>query len=396
MLTRCPNCQTTFRVAPEQIRARHGRVRCGECLDVFNALDTLVDEPMAAALPPEADGRGAAAADVFEPAPTAAFPVPDIVPLPVERPAETTCDTPVDAPVDAATAWAAQIAVPPPLYFGPPIHESDSTAAATAPPPVEASPAPVDTATEQADAIADTTPPVAQSPVATADDDAAALVAPLADDAALAAAALAAVAQGTATKPAVRPAWRPSHAEVRVPDAADGATETEDTPAASASRPLWRSLLLVLAMALAAAALLFQAALHWRVELATLWPSTRPLYDEACALFDCTVELPRKASLIGIESSDLHPDPNDKTRLVLRATLRNRAPFAQAWPHLELTLTDTADRALARRVLAPVDYLPAAVRIQAGIASHADAPIERPLSAADADAAGYRLYLFYP
>lgn len=43
MLTRCPNCDTAFRVTPAQIKARAGTVRCGECHFVFNALDTLED-----------------------------------------------------------------------------------------------------------------------------------------------------------------------------------------------------------------------------------------------------------------------------------------------------------------------------------------------------------------
>ena len=45
MLTRCPSCATTFRISPEQLKARQGRVRCGKCRNVFNALETLVEEP---------------------------------------------------------------------------------------------------------------------------------------------------------------------------------------------------------------------------------------------------------------------------------------------------------------------------------------------------------------
>lgn len=44
MLTHCPHCQTTFRVTTEQLKVRHGQVRCGECREVFDALDSLVDE----------------------------------------------------------------------------------------------------------------------------------------------------------------------------------------------------------------------------------------------------------------------------------------------------------------------------------------------------------------
>ncbi len=54
MKTRCPECQTVFRVTPEQLKARAGKVRCGHCQTVFNALDSLLDTP-AAPLPPSSD-----------------------------------------------------------------------------------------------------------------------------------------------------------------------------------------------------------------------------------------------------------------------------------------------------------------------------------------------------
>ena len=44
MRTRCPDCQTIFRVTPEQLKARAGKVRCGHCQSVFNALDSLLDD----------------------------------------------------------------------------------------------------------------------------------------------------------------------------------------------------------------------------------------------------------------------------------------------------------------------------------------------------------------
>ncbi len=54
MLTRCPSCATHFRVTPEQLKARSGRVRCGQCQNVFNALDSLIEEPLVVAMPPTA------------------------------------------------------------------------------------------------------------------------------------------------------------------------------------------------------------------------------------------------------------------------------------------------------------------------------------------------------
>ncbi|MBK7765412.1 MAG: zinc-ribbon domain-containing protein [Sulfuritalea sp.] len=51
MLTRCPACATHFRVTAEQLKVRSGRVRCGACQQVFNALDVLIEEPMAVLAP---------------------------------------------------------------------------------------------------------------------------------------------------------------------------------------------------------------------------------------------------------------------------------------------------------------------------------------------------------
>ncbi|MCW5615625.1 MAG: zinc-ribbon domain-containing protein, partial [Rhodocyclaceae bacterium] len=64
MLTRCPACQTAFRVRPEQLRLRQGRVRCGSCGKAFNALATLFDEAQAqaddaAAIPDPQHDQGA-------------------------------------------------------------------------------------------------------------------------------------------------------------------------------------------------------------------------------------------------------------------------------------------------------------------------------------------------
>ena len=51
MLTRCPHCQTAFRVTSEQLKLRQGQVRCGECRGVFNALESLADEAVPAVPP---------------------------------------------------------------------------------------------------------------------------------------------------------------------------------------------------------------------------------------------------------------------------------------------------------------------------------------------------------
>jgi predicted Zn finger-like uncharacterized protein len=44
LLTQCPNCQTTFRVTSEILRVAEGQVRCGRCQTQFDALERLIDE----------------------------------------------------------------------------------------------------------------------------------------------------------------------------------------------------------------------------------------------------------------------------------------------------------------------------------------------------------------
>lgn len=44
MFTRCPVCQTLFRVRAETLRSARGQVRCGRCDSQFSALDTLTED----------------------------------------------------------------------------------------------------------------------------------------------------------------------------------------------------------------------------------------------------------------------------------------------------------------------------------------------------------------
>ncbi|WP_041522535.1 DUF3426 domain-containing protein [Gilvimarinus agarilyticus] len=43
LVTRCPQCSTSFRITPAQIQKARGAVRCGSCLHIFNAEHNLID-----------------------------------------------------------------------------------------------------------------------------------------------------------------------------------------------------------------------------------------------------------------------------------------------------------------------------------------------------------------
>jgi hypothetical protein len=142
--------------------------------------------------------------------------------------------------------------------------------------------------------------------------------------------------------------------------------------------------------------LLAQALFFFRGDIAVLAPEAKPLLKDACVMLGCSIPLPRRSELMSIEASDLQADATNPNVVVLTATLRNRAAFAQAHPALELTLTDSQDLPLARRVLLASDYLDGAPDNDNGFAAGAERPVKLTLQLADIKATGYRLYLFYP
>jgi len=133
----------------------------------------------------------------------------------------------------------------------------------------------------------------------------------------------------------------------------------------------------------------------FRVELAARLPGLKPALVQYCEILECSVPLPQKASLMSIESSELKDDPAHKNQILLTVLLRNRATYAQAFPNLELTLTDTQDYALARRIFRPEEYLPTTKSVAAGLQANQELGIRLPLETANLKPVGYRLMLFY-
>lgn len=188
-------------------------------------------------------------------------------------------------------------------------------------------------------------------------------------------------------------------------------TEAEATPAEASSAPIVTardrqfnfgprprrrpSPLWWLASTLLLLALTVQVAYHYRGEVAVLLPDAKLLVERACAELGCDVPLPRRVDLLGIESSDLQADGAHPSVMVLTATLRNRASYIQAFPALELTLTNIQNQTVARRVLTPADYVPRDTRPESGFPSGGELQVRVFIEAAALTPTGYRLYLFH-
>lgn len=355
MRTRCPVCNTVFRVTSEQLRIKAGKVRCGHCQSLFNAFDSLVDDTVDLAPPPVGESAAPASPPLREPAPpTSVLPTTEVVPPEAIAPtAPAIVEDQLPAPETAPKAADQPEA---------PLPEAERPAEAV-------SPAAAPPADSDADATADAEPVADEAPVA----DRAETV----EQSTLAAREAGLVA---ARELSDTPAYNRWAAGTLSGDSGGFASE-----AAAPAR--WPFTLAAVALLLALAV---QLAHHFRSDLVLHLPQTAALF--AAAAVD--VPLPRKVELVSIESSDLQSD-NARGLLVLQATLRNRAAFAQAWPDLELTLTDTKDGVVSRRILAATDYLPPGTNPQA-FAANGEIAIRLWVEAKDLGAAGYRLYLFYP
>ncbi len=189
-------------------------------------------------------------------------------------------------------------------------------------------------------------------------------------------------------------ARRAEHSADPETPAAESLALTNEAPLQDAVKGQRRSRIWAYCSLLALVLLILQAVFQLRTELSVLVPAFKPVLKHTCDLLGCELSLPRKPELLGIEASDLHPDA-DK-HLLLAATLKNRAPFAQAYPILEVTLTDSGDQALLRKVIAPNQYLPKNVDTAAGFAANSETALILVLETDVSDAAGYRIYLFYP
>ena len=306
MKTRCPQCETVFRVTPTQLKARAGKVRCGQCQSVFNALDTLLDESKEIG---ETEGAH---------------------PIALDAPATP----PADASLHGDEAIKIDILLEAVDKLEPTLEKS----------------------------VEDPSPPLSEK---------------------------AASELGKATG-LILP-----RETTEIPGYSKWSEGVVTTPFAL---PDERSVRwpFVLAAALLIMGLVGQVVFHFRSEIAVAVPQLRPALERLSRSLDVELPLPRHVELVSIETSDLQADPARGNLLVLNATLHNQANYGQAYPALELSLTDTADTAIARRVFRPADYLPQALQDSKFFAANSEVVVHLWIEAKDISAAGYRLYVFYP
>jgi predicted Zn finger-like uncharacterized protein len=382
--TRCPACGTMFKVVPDQLKISDGWVRCGHCADVFDATLYLEGEATPA------------------PAPGVALPVPT---PPMATDPEPTAPShalnndgegdwlldpsPWRSEPDPAEAWTTEeFQALEGSFEGNAASEADTwlpvSESVDVPdgPLAPASAPALKISSEFVDELKQFASAVSKAQTEPAQPDSGPVLAPAAN------------VPDVAPDPVQAPTAPPKAAsdEPSDPDVAEPGFVREARRKAFWRSPLMRTLL-ASASVLLALLLMMQWAVQDRDRLAAQYPAAVPLLTSLCRPFACQLGPVRRIESVVIDSSNLVRRLGNFYSFDL--VLKNSAPMAVAVPALELSLTDTRDAVVSRRVFLP-DELPGAPVL---LPPQGTLSMSLRLSIADSGVSsmtGYRALVFYP
>lgn len=332
-ITHCPNCQTQFFVSEDQLKQHGGLVRCGQCLHVFNAKEQFVSAT--SSLPQEST-------TLAEYAPT------ETTALSTKADSETTSAWPkVDLHLEDAVTTT---------------HSAEAEAESEASSQTNRATLETISNSEQAAFSITHTGALAELP----HDPSSIAEHPPNDVAKLSS----------------------SHQS-------SGYNELDSLAKRGVKHKLNYRWLWVLGTFLLVFSAIGQSIYYLRNTIAIYYPNLKPHLLVACQHLHCRIELPKQIESIFIDDSDMQEDLEHAGVIHLSSSLFNKANFVQAYPNVELTLTDTNDSAILRRIFKPTEYLPPNTDIAAGFAAGREIKIKLAISTNDVSAAGYRLYVSY-
>lgn len=132
-----------------------------------------------------------------------------------------------------------------------------------------------------------------------------------------------------------------------------------------------------------------------RGKIASEYPQLKPALERVCKKLNCTIDLPKNLGLISIGNSDMQEDDDYQAVINLSSSLQNNATYSQAYPNIELTLTDSDDTPVIKKLIKPKDYLVSKKKLAQGLAPHEIANIKIALRVDEASVASYRILLLY-
>ncbi|ADV01381.1 DUF3426 domain-containing protein [Alicycliphilus denitrificans] len=381
-ITRCPFCATTFKVVADQLRISDGWVRCGQCKEVFDASEHLLQPEPAQLLPemplddPGLPDRHAADAPQPQDKPvTTSGGSEEVAPLSSLLRREAVAEEPEAMPEAAIQGYELPGATVDDSAW-PQEPDAGVEAAEQGDDQQEAEPAP--------DTL-DAEPPPDEEAQAAAPPESEPLepLQPLEQESVL--------VEGTAIMPgAAHESDAPE--ETAASPVAEPGFVTAARRSAFWRRPAVRGALAVAVLALLLA-LGLQVVVQERDAIAARSPAAHALMERLCAPLQCTLQAPQRIASVVIDSSSFLKERNDAAAYQLQMSLKNISSLSVAMPALELTLTDVRDRAVLRRVLLRND-LGAPAELAPG--STWSATVSMQVAQGADQVAGYRLLAFYP
>jgi hypothetical protein len=137
-----------------------------------------------------------------------------------------------------------------------------------------------------------------------------------------------------------------------------------------------------------------QIIIHERDRIVAMEPQSRPVLEAVCQTLGCGLMPLRQIESIVIDNASFTRVRGDVYRLGL--SIKNTAVFELAMPALELTLTDSQDQTIIRRVLLPTEFgAPSKALLAGGDWSGAVGVNLRTATGIDR-ISGYRVLAFYP
>jgi predicted Zn finger-like uncharacterized protein len=102
---------------------------------------------------------------------------------------------------------------------------------------------------------------------------------------------------------------------------------------------------------------LFLILVFCKLYLTHLLPASTPYVQRGCAIVHCRPNLPKEIRKIGLDDVEITQDASLPEYLLIKARLTNHAKYAQEFPTLILTASDSDRQQTLRRYLSPRLYL---------------------------------------
>lgn len=141
--------------------------------------------------------------------------------------------------------------------------------------------------------------------------------------------------------------------------------------------------------------LLLQLVYFSRISLAANYPQIKPFLQAFCQPLHCDVSLPQDITQLTIDDADIQEHKERQGVLTFSSVLMNHGNVAQAYPKVELTLTNTSDEAVLRKILKPQEYLPVAANLSEGLAPQQEQSVKVLLGVDEKLVTGFRVAIAY-